>query len=123
MSTRSRSAAPTGSPSPRGMQRRDPRRRVDLDLAAAYRLAGLFNSLADPSRLRIVAALAGGELCVHELAEALELNQPAVSQQLRLLRDRGVVRPRRQGRHIYYRLDDEHVRELFERGRSHVMHR
>ena len=93
-----------------------------LDTAAAYRLASLFKSLADPTRLRIVAALSAGERCVHELTEALDMNQPAVSQQLRILRDRGVVRARREGRHVHYRLDDDHVRELFERGRDHVLH-
>jgi len=93
-----------------------------LDVAAAYRLANLFKSLADPTRLRIVAALSEGELCVHDLTERLEMNQPAVSQQLRLLRDRGVVRSRREGRHVYYALEDQHVQELFERGRAHVLH-
>lgn len=94
-----------------------------LELGAAYRLASVFKSLADPTRLRIVAALSERELCVHELTERLEMNQPAVSQQLRLLRDRGLVRTRREGRHVYYRLDDEHVQELFERGMAHVLHR
>lgn len=93
-----------------------------LDLTAAYKLASLFKSLADPTRLRIIAALSETELCVHDLTERLEMNQPAVSQQLRLLRDRGLVRPRREGRHVYYRLDDRHVQELFERGREHVLH-
>jgi len=93
-----------------------------LDPASADRLANLFKSLADPTRLRIVAALSEQERCVHELTEELGLNQPAVSQQLRILRDRGVVRARRQGRHVYYDLDDEHVQELFERGRAHVGH-
>ncbi len=93
-----------------------------LDLASADRLANLFKSLADPTRLRIVAALSERERCVHELTEELGLNQPAVSQQLRILRDRGVVRARRQGRHVYYDLDDQHVQELFERGRAHVQH-
>lgn len=93
-----------------------------LDLASADRLANLFKSLADPTRLRIVAALSESERCVHELTQELELNQPAVSQQLRILRDRGVVRSRREGRHVYYGLDDRHVQELFERGRAHVQH-
>ncbi len=94
-----------------------------LDVATAYRLANLFKSLADPTRLRIVAVLNERERCVHELTEELGLNQPAVSQQLRILRDRGVVRARRQGRHVYYNLDDQHVQELFERGRAHVRHK
>ena len=88
----------------------------------AFRLASVFKALADPTRLRIISALASGERCVHEIAEALGLNQPAVSHQLRLLRDRGLVRHRREGRHIIYALDDEHVHELFSMAREHLEH-
>lgn len=95
---------------------------TDLPVQAAFRLANLFKSLADPTRLRLVAQLVGGEQCVHELTEQLGISQSAVSHQLRLLHDRGIVGRRRDGRHIYYRLDDDHVRQLFERGREHVLH-
>lgn len=93
-----------------------------LDSATALRLAGLFKSLSDPTRLRILAALAGRELCVHELTELLELKQSTISHSLRLMRDRGLVRHRREGRHVYYALEDRHVYELFQRGREHVVH-
>ena len=64
----------------------------------AEALAQLFRALSDPNRLRLLSALEDGERCVHELVKAMEMTQPAVSQQLRLLRDLGVVRGRRQGR-------------------------
>lgn len=86
------------------------------------RLASLFKALGDPTRLRLVAALDGPERCVHELVDTLEMTQSAISHQLRVLRDLGIVRGRREGRHIYYQLDDEHVRALFTMGLAHVRH-
>ena len=85
-------------------------------------LARLFRVLADPTRLRLVSALWERERCVHELVEALEMTQPAVSQQLRLLRHLEVERGRRQGRHVYYTLEDEHVRALYTTAVEHVRH-
>lgn len=93
-----------------------------LSTRDAFRLANVFKALADPTRLRIISELASGQRCVHEIAESLELNQPAVSHQLRLLRDRGLVRYRREGRHIIYALDDGHVHELFSMAREHLEH-
>jgi len=93
-----------------------------LTLPESDRLASVFKALADPTRLRILAELAAGEQCVHAMAEALEMNQPAVSHQLRLLKDRGLVRQRRAGRHVFYALDDKHVYELFSRAREHLEH-
>jgi DNA-binding transcriptional ArsR family regulator len=80
--------------------------------AEAERVAALFKALADPTRLRLVQGLVDRERCVHELCDELNLEQSAVSHQLRLLRDRRVVRRRKSGRHAYYVLDDEHVKEL-----------
>src|SRR5690625_2406075 len=90
----------------------------ELTLPQSYRLAGVFKALASPARLRILAEIAAHERCVHALAEALEMSQPAVSHQLRLLRDRGLVRQRRAGRHIFYALDDGHVYDLLCRARE-----
>lgn len=95
-------------------------------LPGAVALAGaseLFGALADPTRLRIVAALAARELCVGDLAATLGLSQSAVSHQLRVLRERGLVRARRDGRLSYYALDDEHVAGLFGQALDHVRHR
>jgi len=83
----------------------------------------IFAALGDPSRLRIVAVLAAGELCVCDLAAAVRLSESAVSHQLRLLRRIGLVQPRRDGRRVYYRLDDEHVSTLINQAVDHVQHR
>ena len=93
-----------------------------IDPAAARTLAGIFRALADPTRLRIISALAERELCVGDLTAALDMEQPAVSHQLRDMRELGLVRSRRQGRHIFYQLDDEHVSDLFRQGLAHVSH-
>ena len=93
-----------------------------LSMEDASSIADTFRALADPTRLRIVSMLAQGERCVHDVCEALELEQSAVSHQLRVLRDRRIVRSRREGRHIYYSLDDEHIEELLENGRQHQGH-
>jgi DNA-binding transcriptional ArsR family regulator len=93
-----------------------------IDGSAATLLAELFKALADPSRVRIISALTHTELCVHDLAATLGMSQSAVSHQLRSLREMRLVRYRKEGRHVYYQLDDEHIRDLFRRGLEHVEH-
>jgi ArsR family transcriptional regulator len=88
----------------------------------AGQLAQVFRALADPTRVRIVSALVQAELCVGDLAAVLGMSVSAVSHQLRLLRELRVVRKRREGKHIYYALDDEHIGDLFARGLEHVQH-
>lgn len=88
----------------------------------ATRLAELFRTLGDPSRVRIIATLLEGETNVGDLAERIELSPSAVSHQLRSLRQMRLVRTRKEGREVYYALDDEHVAELFQRGLDHVLH-
>lgn len=89
----------------------------------AERVAELFKAAADPTRVRIIGLLAQGERCVGELANLLQMSQPAISHQLRLLRALHVVAARRQGKHIFYRLDDEHVETLFAQALAHVEHK
>lgn len=93
-----------------------------LDDRATADMAELFHALADPSRIRIVAALAQAEMSVGALAQAVGLSESAVSHQLRGLRQMRLVRARKAGRQVYYRLDDDHVLQLFERGLDHVLH-
>lgn len=93
-----------------------------LDQETAAALADLFKALADPVRLRLLARILGGEACVHELCEALRMSQPAISHHLRLLRAMRLVSRRRDGRHLFYRLDDEHVRSLLVQALSHARH-
>lgn len=84
------------------------------------RLAATFGILGDPTRLKMVMALRGGEMCVCDIAACLGVTESAVSHQLRRLFDRALVRRRREGRCLYYRLDDEHVFELLQLGLAHV---
>jgi DNA-binding transcriptional ArsR family regulator len=86
-------------------------------------LAETFKALGDPTRVRLLYLLSQKELCVHDLAQLLEVTQPAVSHHLRLLRMLGLVRARRVGRSSYYTLDDDHVVQLFHCGLDHTMHR
>jgi DNA-binding transcriptional ArsR family regulator len=83
-------------------------------------LADTFRALGDPTRVRILDVLAHGELCVCDLAAVLSLSQSAVSHQLRLLRSLRLVRARRDGRMVFYALDDRHVVDLLQQGMKHV---
>lgn len=86
-------------------------------------LAETFRVLADPGRVRLISALLeAGELCVCDLAEVTGLSQTACSHNLRLLRSSRLVRYRKQGRNVYYSLDDVHIRLLLEVGLQHVSH-
>ena len=93
-----------------------------LPVQTAADLGELFKALGDPNRLRIISLLLGHEVCVHTLEEVLGMSQSAISHQLKVLRQLKLVRYRREGRHIYYALDDSHVRELFAQGLHHVEH-
>jgi DNA-binding transcriptional ArsR family regulator len=88
--------------------------------AAASALADTFKVLGDLTRVRILDALSHAEVAVCDLAELLGLTQSAVSHQLRLLRNTRLVKSRRDGQHIYYTLDDQHIVKLFEQGLEHV---
>jgi ArsR family transcriptional regulator, lead/cadmium/zinc/bismuth-responsive transcriptional repressor len=94
-----------------------------LDEETAGVLAETFKVLADPTRVRIISALAEGPLCVHELAAALDVTHSAVSHQLAMLREMRLVVHEKEGRHVIYALDDEHIRDLFQQGLEHIRHR
>jgi ArsR family transcriptional regulator len=83
-------------------------------------LAETFRVLGDPTRVRIVDALAAGELCVCDIASLVGISESAASHQLRLLRGMRLVRPRRAGRLVYYAIDDHHILELLTQARTHV---
>jgi ArsR family transcriptional regulator len=83
-------------------------------------LADTFRVLGDPTRVRILDALAPGELCVCDIAELVGISESAVSHQLRLLRGMRLVRPRRAGRLVYYAVDDHHILELLKQALTHV---
>lgn len=85
-------------------------------------LADVFGLLADPGRLRVLVALAEGEMCVCDLAAVAGASESAVSHHLRLLRAHRVVHVRRSGRMAYYRLADAHVRMLLDVALAHIGH-
>ncbi len=87
---------------------------------AVVALAETFRTLGDPTRVRILDAIARHERCVCDIAVLIGLSESAVSHQLRLLRSLRLVRPRREGRHVYYALDDQHIVSLFQQGLKHV---
>jgi DNA-binding transcriptional ArsR family regulator len=84
------------------------------------RLALTYKVLGDPTRLKIVMALGGGEMCVCDIAAFLGLSESAVSHQLRRLKDLALIRQRRKGQILYNSLNDEHVAELLKVGLEHV---
>ena len=85
-----------------------------------FDLAEFFKMFADSTRIRILAALMGGEICVCDISEALGMNQSAVSHQLRLLRAHRLVKTRRDGKSVFYSLDDEHVATMLSQGIEHL---
>jgi ArsR family transcriptional regulator len=85
-------------------------------------LADLFSALSDPTRLRIISVLLDGERNVGEIAASLGMTESAVSHQLRGLRFMRLVRSRKDGRQVFYALDDDHVAELYNLGLEHVEH-
>ena len=91
-----------------------------LDDHSVEGLTEIFRVLGDPTRVRILDALSRAELCVSDLASRLCVTESAVSHQLRLLRNTRIVRSRREGRMIFYALDDDHVLALFRQGLRHV---
>lgn len=83
-------------------------------------LAELFHQMADPTRLLLLMSMFSGEKCVCELAEKTDVSVSAVSHQLRSLRTARLVRSRKKGRHVFYSLDDDHVKDLVSKGLEHV---
>jgi DNA-binding transcriptional ArsR family regulator len=86
----------------------------------ARHIARFFQVLSDPTRVRLVKALADGEWCVTELTRALQMDQPAVSHQLKYLREQGLVSWKKIGRHVYYSLADTHLRDILISSKAHL---
>lgn len=83
-------------------------------------LSDFFKNFGDSTRLKIVSALMSGELCVADICEVLEMSTSAVSHQLRILRQAKMVRSRRDGKQVYYSIDDNHVGILYSVGLAHL---
>ena len=94
----------------------------EYSIETLYELSELFKVFGDTTRIRILTALRGEPLCVFHLAQKLEMGQSAISHQLRLLRNAGLVRARRAGKNVSYALDDDHVAQIIDIGLAHVLH-
>lgn len=88
-----------------------------------FRLAELFKTLGDPTRIRILDALTKSEFCVCDLVDLLKISQSALSHQLRILRNNHLVKYRKEGKMVYYALDDSHVLGLYREGLEHISER
>lgn len=86
------------------------------------KLSELFKILGDYTRIKIIYSLSKKELCVYDIAEVVKISQSAISHQLRILKAARLVKFRREGKLIYYSLDDEHIDRLFNAGLEHVEH-
>lgn len=86
----------------------------------AINLAEFFKVFGDPTRIKILSALFSSEMCVCDIAALLSMNQSAISHQLRTLKQARLVKSRRDGKVVYYSLDDEHIKQIFDQGLNHV---
>ncbi len=83
-------------------------------------VAELFKVFGDTTRIKIVSALFESEMCVCDIACLLQMSQSAISHQLRVLKQAGLVKYVRQGKTVYYSLNDDHIKRIFDQGYSHV---
>lgn len=95
-------------------------RRQLIDADTAARVAETFKVLDDPTRVRIIHALSLAELCTYDLAAILGISESTASHQLRMLRLLRLVKHRREGRVVYYSLDDDHIHQLLEQSYRHA---
>jgi len=93
---------------------------MSLDNNTIQALTEIFRVLGDPTRVRMLDVLSRAERCVGDIAAELHVSESAVSHQLRLLRGARIVKARRDGRMVFYSLDDRHVLELYRQGLRHV---
>ncbi|KAB3534865.1 helix-turn-helix transcriptional regulator [Alkaliphilus pronyensis] len=87
-----------------------------------YDLAELFKVFGDTTRIRILYALFASEMCVCDIAALLNMTQSAISHQLRVLKQARLVKYRKEGKVVYYSLDDDHVKNIFDEGFEHIQH-
>jgi len=93
-----------------------------INIKITEKLSGLFKTLGDPTRLRIIWTLYQEEKCVHEISSLLSMTHSAVSHQLSILKQNHLVKCRRDGRHMRYSLDDTHVEDILRLGILHIEH-
>ena len=95
-------------------------RETMLEETELYDLAELFKVFGDSTRIRILFVLFEAEVCVCDLASALNMTQSAISHQLRILKQNKLVKSRREGKSVFYSLADDHVRTIINQGREHI---
>lgn len=83
-------------------------------------LADFFKIFGDPTRLKLLSALLQGEMCVGTITEVLEMTQSSVSHQLRVLKNARLIKSRKEGKWVYYSINDDHVKIIYEMGLSHI---
>ena len=93
-----------------------------LDFQSAAQIAEMLKALADPTRVRILGLLSHAPVCVMDLCLALEMSQPAISHHLRVLRHNRLVQARKEGKHVFYALADEHIQNLYRQILEHSEH-
>lgn len=91
-------------------------------IATANRMALVFKGLGDPTRVQVLSVLLQAECSVNELASAIGISQSALSHQLQYLRNLGFVSSRREGQKVFYRIDDDHIGDLYKRAYEHIGH-
>jgi len=94
--------------------------REGLDEELILDVANFFDALGNPTRLKILISLIREELCTNDLSEIVGLSISAISHQLRILKDRKIVAYRKEGKNVFYRLDDEHVKGILEAALEHL---
>lgn len=92
-----------------------------LDKQMQERIAELFKGFADSTRVQILSLLVDGEMCVNDIAQAVELSQSAISHQLRILKQMHLIKYRRDGKNLLYSLADDHVLTILQMGLEHVL--
>ena len=90
------------------------------DTEMLYELAELFKVFGDTTRVRILYALSAQEMCVCDIADLLDMTHSSISHQLRVLKQARLVKFRKEGKTVYYSLDDEHVSEMYEMAKRHI---
>ena len=86
-------------------------------------ISSFYKIIGDPTRCKIISALLVSEMCVCDLANVLSMSKSSISHQLAKMRESGVVKCRKEGKEVYYSLDDDHVSEIFETTIKHIKHR
>ena len=95
----------------------------EVSMDVLFELSEFFKFFGDTTRIRIIHLMLLGEISVNDIAEKLNLEQSVVSHQLRILRTANLVKPRRDGRKMFYSLDDEHIGLIFNTGLTHILHK